>query len=598
MMSLAEKLSDIVGAAFAAQGLPAELGAVRVSDRPDLCQFQCNGAMAAAKLAKKNPREVAQTVVNFLRGHSEALALKNLDPSGDKPLQDDIFSKIEIAGPGFINIDVSDDFIARQLAAMQVDAHAGVSQSGAGQTVVLDYGGPNIAKPMHVGHLRSSIIGDSLRRTMMAAGYETIGDVHMGDWGTPMGMILSELEIMGHDGPVTMEQLAEIYPKASSDCKADEARMEKARAATKKLQDGDEAYTRTWRQFIDISIEGMRGNFDALGVHFDEWKGESDAHPFIAGMIEDLKEKGCAVESDGAWVVPVERKDDKKEVPPLILLKSDGAVLYGTTDLATILDRVKTHNPDKIVYVVDQRQSLHFEQVFRAAEKGGIVQTDRPELTLAGFGTMNGADGKPFKTRAGGVMRLEDLIAMAKTKAQNRLAEAKLGTEFSTPERDDIAHKVAIAAIKFADLQNQRQSDYVFDLDRMTSFEGKTGPYLLYQAVRIQSLLKKARLSLSPQPSSQVEVAFFIADEDRALALLLCEMADHFELALKNYTPHVLCDYAYRLAQEFSSFYGNCHILSEKDAALRASRLALCALTHRQLCLVLSVLGIEVPERM
>ena len=333
MTSLAEKLSDIVGAAFAAQGLPVELGAVRVSDRPDLCQFQCNGAMAAAKLAKKNPREVAQGVVEVLK---ECPPTPSLPPVGG---EGNPFQKIEIAGPGFINIDVSDAFIARQLAAMQGDEHAGVAQSGAGQTVVLDYGGPNIAKPMHVGHLRSSIIGDSLRRTMKAAGYKTIGDVHMGDWGTPMGMILSELEILGHDGPVSMEQLAEIYPKASSDCKADEARMEKARAATKGLQDGDETYTRKWRQFIDISIEGMRGNFDALGVHFDEWKGESDAHPFIAAMIEDLKAGGWAVESDGAWVVPVERETDKKEMPPLILLKSDGAVLYGTTDLATIIDR-------------------------------------------------------------------------------------------------------------------------------------------------------------------------------------------------------------------------------------------------------------------
>ncbi|HOO81501.1 MAG TPA: arginine--tRNA ligase [Alphaproteobacteria bacterium] len=587
MTSLAEKLSDIVGAAFERQGLPVELGVVRVSDRPDLCQFQCNGAMAAAKFlkpnnadgvasgAKKNPREVAQAVV-------EALS------------DDETFSKIEIAGPGFINLNVTDEFLAVHLAEVRADERLGVAQNGAGQTVILDYGGPNIAKPMHVGHLRSSIIGDALRRMMKAAGYQAIGDVHMGDWGTPMGMILSELEIIGHDGPVSMEQLAEIYPKASGDCKADEARMELARAATKRLQDGDETYTRKWRQFIDISIEGMRGNFDALGVHFDEWKGESDAHPFIAAMIEDLKAGGWAVESDGAWVVPVEREDDKKEMPPLILLKKDGAVLYGTTDLATIIDRVRTHNPDKIVYVVDQRQSLHFEQVFRAAEKGGLVQDGRPELSFAGFGTMNGADGKPFKTRAGGVMRLEDLIAMGVEKARARLEEANLAVDMDEAEREEIAHKVALAAIKFADLQNQRQSDYVFDLDRMTSFEGKTGPYLLYQAVRIQSLLRKA----GDSEQWTVDGGFKIQNEDRALALLLGEMADHFELALKNTTPHVLCDYAYRLAQAFSSFYGNCHILSEEDEVLRASRLALCALMHRQLVAVLGMLGITVPERM
>lgn len=325
-------------------------------------------------------------------------------------------------------------------------------------------------------------------------------------------------------------------------------------------------------------------------------EGESDAHPFIQGMVEALKQAGWAVESDGALVVPVERNDDTKEVPPLILLKSDGAVLYGTTDLATILDRVQTHHPVKIVYCVDQRQGLHFEQVFRAAEKlkgAGLVE-ELPELVFAGFGTMNGTDGKPFKTRAGGVMRLEDLISMGLEKARARLDEANLAAEIGPEEREDIAHKVAIAAIKFADLQNQRQSDYVFDLDRMTSFEGKTGPYLLYQAVRIQSLLKKAE----DQAVNFDAAAFDVRDEDLSLALLLTELSDHFDCALKNHTPHVLCDYAYRLAQEFSSFYGRCHILSEEDVTLRASRLALCAQTHRTLVLLLGLLGIGIPARM
>jgi len=529
MTSLAQKLSDIVGQAFEGQDLHVELGVVRVSDRPDLCQFQCNGAMAAAKIAKKNPREVAQGIVDALSGQAE-------------------FTNIEIAGPGFINLDVSDAFIAEHLA--ELDVRGGVAKSGAGKTAVLDYGGPNVAKPMHVGHLRSSIIGDALRRMLAFAGYDAIGDVHMGDWGTPMGMILSELEIRGHEGNVTMDELAEIYPKAAADCKADEARMDKARAATKALQDGDEAYTRTWRQFIDVSIDGMKANFDALGVHFDEWKGEADAHPFIAPMVEGFKTKGVAFQDDGALVVDVE-----------------------------------------IVYVVDQRQSLHFEQVFRAARLGGLVESDKPELTFAGFGTMNGTDGKPFKTRAGGVMRLEDLIAQAVDKAQARLDEANLADDIDDNERADIADKVGLAAIKFADLQNQRQSDYVFDLDRMTSFEGKTGPYLLYQAVRIQSLLKKAG-------DHDVDAELHIGEADRTLALLLAEFPDHFENALKNYTPHVLCDYAYKLAQAFSSFYGNCHILSEEDKVLRSSRLALCAMTHRQLVLVLDLLGIKIPARM
>lgn len=602
MTSLAQKLSGIVGQAFEAQGLPAELGAVRVSDRPDLCQFQCNGAMVAAKQAKKNPREVALAIVGELQKYchperSEGSKANEKDSSARAP-QNDIFKKIEIAGPGFINLDVTDAFISSHLAEISASPHKGIQKVSSDNTAVLDYGGPNIAKPMHVGHLRSSIIGDSLRRILGFAGYNTIGDVHMGDWGTPMGMILSELEIMGHEGPVTMEQLAEIYPKAAADCKADESRMEAARAATKKLQDGDETYTRKWRQFIDISIEGMKKNFDALGVHFDEWKGEADAHRFIAPMVEDLKAKGIATESEGALVIDVAQDGDNKEIPPLILLKSDGAVMYSTTDMATIIDRMQTHNPDKIIYVVDQRQSLHFEQVFRAARKGGLVSADHPELFFAGFGTMNGTDGKPFKTRAGGVMKLEDLIAMGIEKAQKRLDEANLADDIDDAERADIANKVALAAIKFADLQNQRQSDYVFDLDRMTSFEGKTGPYLLYQAVRIQSLLRKADDQSTQNPIIRSSDHLIIEDQSRALALLLAEFPDHFETTLKNYTPHVLCDYAYKLAQEFSSFYANCHILSEEDESLRLSRLALCKQTHSQLELILGLLGIEVPQRM
>lgn len=564
MASLAQKLTGITGEIFAAQGLKAEFGLVKVSDRPDLAQFQCNGALAAAKAAGKNPREIATGVAEGLKGRKE-------------------FSKIEIAGPGFINLNVTDEFLAAHLVGL--GENSGIEQNAKG-TVVLDYGGPNIAKPMHVGHLRSSIIGDALRRITKFAGYNALGDVHMGDWGTPMGQIISELEIRGRlDKPVSMDELEEIYPAASKACKEDEARAERARAATVKLQDGDPVYTKVWKNFIDVSIAGMKKNFDALGVHFDLWKGESSVHTLIAPMVEALKKKGLAVESEGALVVPVAKSDDKKEMPPLILYKRDGAVLYSTTDMATIVERAEENKPAKIIYVVDQRQHLHFEQVFRAARLSGIAP-DSIELTFAGFGTMNGTDGKPFKTRAGGIMKLEDLIKMGVEKAQARLAEAGL------EQNDDIANKVAIAAIKFADLQNNRIADYVFDLDRMTTFEGKTGPYLLYQAVRIKSLLKKAGAD------GKTATQFIIKDEDRKLALLLTELPDYFAAALRDYAPHVLCDYAFKLAQEFSSFYGSCHIISEPDAALRASRLALCDLTFRQLALVLGLLGIQIPEKM
>lgn len=608
MTSLAQKLSDIVGAAFEAEGLPCELGAVRVSDRPDLAQFQCNGAMAAAKVAKKSPSEIAQSVIYKLRPQPPVLATEdaNAISKGNVSflfIDDPVFKEIRTIAPGFINLNVTDEFISRHLAELSQNKRHGIEVKEP-DTIVLDYGGPNVAKPMHVGHLRASIIGDALRRICKFAGYNAVGDVHLGDWGTPMGQIISELEIRHPDwpyfdnaysgefpknSPVSMEDLEEIYPAASKACKDDEARAEKARAATVDLQNGRKGYRALWQHFVNVSIAGMKENFDALGVHFDLWKGEASVHERIAPMVEDLKKKGFAVESDGALVVPVARNDDKKEVPPLILYKKDGAVMYGTTDLATVVERMDENKPVKIIYVVDQRQHLHFEQVFRAAKISGIAPA-HVELTHAGFGTMNGTDGKPFKTRAGGVMKLEDLISMGVEKARTRLKEADLAKDADAKELDDIAHKVAIAAIKFADLQNNRIADYVFDIDRMTSFEGKTGPYLLYQAVRIKSLLKKAGAFNRDN--------FLIKDEDRALALLLAELPDHFEAALANLTPHVICDYAYKLAQAFSSFYASCHILSEKDESLRASRLALCDLTVRQLEMCLGLLGINIPERM
>ncbi|MCF8495241.1 MAG: arginine--tRNA ligase [Alphaproteobacteria bacterium] len=595
MSSLAHILSGVVAAAFEAEGLSTAFGVVRVSDRPDLAQFQCNGALAAAKSAGKNPREVAQAIVVRLKENQD-------------------FSRIEIAGPGFINLDITDETLSRYLSETAGDGRWGVPTIISGETIVLDYGGPNIAKPMHVGHLRASIIGDSLRRICLFAGYRTLGDVHLGDWGLPMGQILAELETRypewpyfddayrgpyPAESPVTMDDLEEIYPAASQACKLDEGRMERARLATRDLQNGRAGYRALWEHFINVSVAGMQANFRALGVHFDLWKGEASVHELIAPMIEDLREKGLARESDGALVVEVGEESDKKEFPPLILTKRDGAVMYGTTDLATIVERVRDYNPFRIIYVVDQRQFLHFEQVFRAARLGGIVSN--PEtLVHAGFGTMNGPDGKPFKTRVGGVMKLEDLITGGIDKALARLNEAELAADMDEKERQEVARKVAVAALKFADLQNNRLSDYIFDLDRMTSFEGKTGPYLLYQAVRIQSLLRKADL---PEGGNSAlrdpqKAGISLSSADRPLALLLAEFPDHFDAALRNYTPHILCDYAFRLAQEFSSFYGNCHILSEKNNDVRAGRLALCELTLGRLLLVLDLLGIEIPARM
>ncbi len=586
MTSLVQALSQIVGDVFAGLELPAELGAVRVSDRPDLAQFQCNGAMAAAKQAKKNPRAVAEEVVAKLETNP-------------------IFSKIEIAGPGFINLNIRDEFLTRHLAGIAVDERCGVAPLAHGETAVLDYGGPNIAKAMHVGHLRASIIGDTLRRILGFGGYKTLGDVHMGDWGTQIGMVISEMAVRHPEwpyfdaantgpypetSPFDMAELEAVYPAAAKICKEDETRMEQARQATVELQNGRHGYRALWKHIVNVSIGSMKTNFESLNVHFDLWKGEADVHDLIAPMAEDLKKKGFAVIDDGALVVPVKKDEDQKEFPPLILYKRDGAVMYGTTDLATIVERMNLYKPTKIIYVVDQRQNLHFEQVFRAARLSGIAPAN-VELTFAGFGTMNGTDGKPFKTREGGVLRLEDLIAMGRDKAMARLDEADLAKEAVPEERQKIAQMVGIAAIKFADLQNPRHADYVFDIDRLTSFEGKTGPYILYQAVRIKSLLRKAG-------DFKADAPFQLQDGDRALALLMTQLPEVFAMALKNYTPHVLCDYVFRLAQEFSSFYGNCHILSETDEGLKQSRLQLCRMALAQMILTTGLMGIDIPERM
>ncbi len=588
MPSLPRQLSRLAGDAFAAAGLDAAYGTVTVSDRPDLAQFQCNGALAAAKAAKQPPRAIAERVLNELSGQ-------------------DIFRDLSLAGPGFINISLSDAFLAGQVQAMVGDARLGVSAAAEPQTVLLDFGGPNIAKPMHVGHLRATIIGDSLQRLFGFAGHKTVSDVHMGDWGLPMGMLISEIA-QRHpdlpyfdeaftgpypdDSPVSMADLEEMYPTAAKACKADEARMRKARAATAALQTGRPGYIALWRHFMDVSVAGMKREFGALGVAFDLWKGEADAEPFMPAMIADMKTRAIAHESEGAWVIPVEKNDDKAEVPPLILQKSDGSALYSTTDLATIVDRVKTHDPDLMLYVVDQRQHLHFEQVFRAAHKAGIA--GHAALEHVGFGTMNGTDGKPFKTREGGVLKLHDLIQMATDKARERMDEAGLAGELAPEERDRTAAQVGIAALKFADLSNHRLSNYIFDLDRFTSFEGKTGPYLQYAAVRIKSIFRKAEL----EPSAMAGPVRIDSAVERDLALLLTGLEPAIEQAVERRAPNVLCDYAYNLAQGFSRFYAEHHILSEADEAVRTSRLTLAALSLGVLERVLGLLGIDVPDRM
>jgi arginyl-tRNA synthetase len=587
MTALSAELTAMAGAAFAAEGLPAELGLVQASDRPDLAQFQCNGALPAAKMQKANPRGIAEKIAARLRA-------------------DPIFAKVEVAGPGFVNLDLTDAALAERIDGMAKDVRLGAPETGKGQKLVIDFGGPNVAKPMHVGHLRSAIIGDSLQRLFRANGWRVVSDVHLGDWGLQMGQLISEI---GHRGiapiyfdaaykgpypdesPVSMDDLEELYPAAAAVCKADPQRLEEARQATAELQAGRPGYRALWQHFVRVSEQGLTREYASLGVKFDLWKGEASVDPLVPPMIERLKASGIAVKSQGALIVPVAEPADKKELPPLILVKSDGAVTYATTDLATILDRVQSEDPDLILYVVDQRQHGHFEQVFRAWRKARW--NGKAALEHAGFGTMNGPDGKPFKTRAGGVMKLYDLIAMTTAEAEARLNEQGLAENYPPEERAEIARMVGLAALKFADLSNHRITDYIFDLGRFSRFEGRTGPYLQYAAVRIHSILRRAEAE--GRASSVPDVR---SPEERRLALHLLSLPDAMSAAEHKRAPNVLCDYAFVLAQEFSRFYTEHHILSETDAGLRAARLGLCELTLKTLTKVLDLLGIEVPARM
>ncbi|CAM3715372.1 arginine--tRNA ligase [Litorimonas haliclonae] len=592
MSSILQSLEQAFQTAFSDLGYESGLGAVRESDRPDLAPFQCNGAMAAAGQAKKrgekaNPRDIAQAVVEAVKDHP---AIKT----------------IEIGGPGFINIEPTEDVLSERASELSGSENLGIERVDP-KTIVVDYGGANVAKPMHVGHLRSAVIGEAIKRLYRALGHKVIGDVHMGDWGLQMGHLISELEIEEPDlpyfdetkvsgypeePPVTMDDLARLYPQASNAAKNDEDRMEQSRLATAELQAGRAGYMALLNHFIDVSVAALKVGYGNLGVEFDLWNGEACVDHLIPEMIEEFRRKNIAEDDDGALIIRVEEEDENKDVPPVMLLASSGAVLYHTTDLATLVDRKNEIDPDLIIYVVDQRQALHFEQVFRAAVKAEWYNRD--QLYHAGFGTMNGKDGKPFKTREGGVLRLEDLIKIMNEAAETRIEESGIGAEFESSERKEIARKIGLAALKFADLQNQRLTNYVFDPERFTAFEGKTGPYLLYAVVRIKSILRRAKdEGVSP---GRVK----ISDPTEAQLLLALDAFGRAVTAsAEKYAPHILCDHIYRVAQSFSRFYSECPILAEDiPDDVKTSRLALAELTLRQLEKGLTILGIETPERM
>jgi arginyl-tRNA synthetase len=587
-LPLRARLSQIFSGAFQTEGFDSKWGEVSFSDRPDLAHFQCNGALGSAKQAKKNPREVAQAV------------LARVTPELDGR------AALSIAGPGFINVVFHDAALAEELNLIPKDGREGVPSVSKVRNVVIDYGGPNVAKSMHVGHLRSSIIGDALCRLHRFAGDKVVGDNHIGDWGLQMGMLIEEVKARfptlpyfdsnkssGYpsESPVTIEDLERWYPEASKRCKESPEHHQAAIRATDELQKGRPGYRALWEHFVATTRRELERDFAQLGIRFDTWLGESFYEAKMPALVERMKKMGITEVSDGALIIRV-ATEKEPEMPPVILEKSGGGYLYHTSDLATVEHRVKAFEADLALYVVDKRQSLHFKQVFGAAHKAGLAP--HTLLVHTPFGTMNGKDGKPFKTREGGVLKLKDLIEQTLQEARSRVTAVTQERGYSAEETDAIARKVAVATLRYADLKNNRAIDYVFDLERFSSFEGNTGPYLLYAAVRIQSILKKAA-EQGFQPGPVIAAA---VPQERALILELFKLPDAVRRAYDLSEPHHLADYGFGIAQAFSTFYKECHILRESDEKRRASWLELCRRTHAQLILVLGLLGVEVPERM
>ena len=588
MKRISDFIAEELAAAFEAAGYDRNYAKVTLSNRPDLCEYQCNGAMAGAKAYHKAPIMIAQDVVAKLEG------------SG-------CFCDVQAVNPGFINLKLDERFVADYLDEMETDEDLGLNKTDNPKMIVIDYGGPNVAKPLHVGHLRSAIIGESVKRIARKMGHNVLGDIHLGDWGYQMGLIITELKerkpelpyfdenFKGEypaEAPFTISELEEIYPTASGKAKEDEEYRERALHATYLLQNGHKGYTAIWNHIMHVSVNDLKKNYANLNVDFDLWKGESDAQAYIPDMIERLKKEGFAHVDDGALVIDVQEESDTKEIPPCMIQKSDGASLYGTTDLATLVQRVEDYHPDKVIYVVDKRQELHFVQVFRAAKKTGIVPSET-ELKFLGFGTMNGKDGKPFKTREGGVMRLENLIAEIQEEMYKKITDNRTVEE---EEAKNTAKTVGMAAIKHGDLSNQASKDYVFDVDRFTSFEGNTGPYILYTIVRIKSILNKYQEE--GKAVTGLKVNQQSGESEKALMLALVKYNEMMENAYEELAPHKICAYIYDLANAFNHFYHETKILAEENEAKKQGYIALLILTKKVLESCIDVLGFEAPERM
>ena len=588
MEQILSLINQSMMAAFEKAGYDGELGKVTISNRPDLCEYQCNGALAAAKRYKKAPLVIAGDVAGALKDSQ-------------------VFEEVSAVAPGFINLKLKGEFLSSYLRRMQADPDLSVEKTDRARTIMIDYGGANVAKPLHVGHLRSAIIGESLKRILRYLGHNTIGDVHLGDWGLQMGLIITEVKhrqpqlpyfdpaFTGEypeNPPFTITQLEEIYPFASAQSKVDPAYKEEAMKATYELQHGNRGYLALWKHILEVSIADLKKNYSSLDVTFDLWKKESDAQPYIPDMVQYMKDNGYAHLDQGALVVDVKEETDTKEVPPCMILKSDGSSLYNTTDLATIVERRKLFDPDEIIYVVDKRQELYFTQVFRCARKTQLVKPDT-KLEFLGFGTMNGRDGKPFKTREGGVMRLERLIAEINEEMYHKIME---NHEADPAEARETAKIVALSAIKYGDLSNQASKDYIFDTDKFTSFEGNTGPYILYTIVRIKSIMAKYRNAGGMEGTGQIGLP--ASDSEKDLMLALTRFAPAIEQAAQELAPHKICSYIYDLANAFNRFYHETKILTEENEEQKQSWIALLDLTKRVLETSIDLLGFSAPDRM
>ena len=582
--------------AFEAAGYDSALGRVTVSNRPDLCEYQCNGAMAGAKRYHKAPFMIADDV-------AKALAAKNEGTGSD------VFSKVEVVKPGFLNLDVDESFLRSYLQEMSVDERLGMPVPEKAEKIIIDYGGPNVAKPLHVGHLRSAVIGEAVKRIARFHGEDVIGDIHLGDWGLQMGLVITELKKRMPDlpyfdpdytgeypeeAPFTVSELEEIYPFASAKSKQDPDYYAEAMDNTRRLQEGERGLYALWQKIVGVSVADMKRNYENLNVSFDLWNGEASVHPVIPGMVEDMKKGGYAYESQGALVIDVAEETDAKEIPPCIVLKSDGASLYTTTDLATIKERVEKYNPDKIIYITDKRQELHFTQVFRAAVKSGLAGPDT-KLIHIGFGTMNGKDGKPFKTREGGVMRLETLIADIDAEM---LSKISTNPEIPAGEAEQTSRQVALAALKYGDLSNQASKDYIFDIEKFTSFEGDTGPYILYTIVRMRSILQRYAAEPDAKDPASLRTGVPASSVEKKLMMDIAGFNAMMEGAYTDCAPHRICAYIYQLSNDFNSFYHATRILTEQDQAQKESWIALLHLTERVLSCCINVLGFSAPERM